>query len=687
MDGRATIQDGTYVPTRKLTRLLFLLAAWLGAQSVPAATFSISPVAISNDFRGLITLQVGGLTNGETIRVEKFIDYNGNLAVNPIDTLMQSFTLTDGRSSTIGGVTNGNRPGDINVTNGVITTRLNFERTDLHHFAGYQYLFRVTSPTGRFAATNGVLRVTNSIYPQVVTGLVKSGATNVPYAMAALLSVETGGRIIAGTFATTGGLFRLRPLPGTYQVVAANKGFVTELTNAVTFALNAGATYSNNVRITVGTRTISGKVVNASNTNQGVPGVNMFVQSSSNQIAIDFTDSNGVFSVAVTPGLWQVEPEGDALSLLGFIRPEATTIANTLTGNVSNLVLAVQTATAMVYGTLKTVSNAPLRDIEVYGDSSDHILRSQAQTDSAGNYFLGVTGTNWYLNASGDDLAPLGYLAAMGTNVNLLDGQAVQAHLVASPFAARLLGRVLDEKGAAVVNLRLNANDFTGGYSSANSGLDGSFSVGVGTGTWYLRLNDEQGRDRRYVWPELEFDITPGVNISNITFLVRSATNCIIGTVRNAQGGVVPAVEVFGYTSIGGTNYRTASSESDASGNYLLYVPDGTWNVAVNCFDLSKAYGCPDSLSVTVAVTKATADITLPPPPGPPTLVRPRRDPGGSFRFEVSGASGYRYVVEESTDLQSWNYYSSTNVYSPHFEFLTDGSQNARFYRVRRENF
>src|SRR5512140_2320135 len=87
-----------------------------------AATISITPSTVSNLYAGNITLQISGLTNGETVLVERFLDLNVNGAIDAGEPLVQSFRLTDGRVSSIGGVRNGNIPGDNDLaTNSQIT--------------------------------------------------------------------------------------------------------------------------------------------------------------------------------------------------------------------------------------------------------------------------------------------------------------------------------------------------------------------------------------------------------------------------------------------------------------------------------------------------------------------------------------------------------------------------------------
>ena len=107
-----------------------LLESLLSARAV---TFAVSPAAVSNTYPGTITLQISGLTNGETVVVQKYRDLNTNGVINGGDWLVQQFSLTDGQAGmVIGGVTNFNVPGDTDGTrNGQINATLNFQNGDL----------------------------------------------------------------------------------------------------------------------------------------------------------------------------------------------------------------------------------------------------------------------------------------------------------------------------------------------------------------------------------------------------------------------------------------------------------------------------------------------------------------------------------------------------------------------------
>ena len=90
-------------------------------------TFTTTPAAVSNTYSGFITLTIAGLTNKESVVIQKYIDMNTNGVIDASDLLVQQFTLTDGTNSVIGGVTNLNVPGDLNATTGAITATLNYK--------------------------------------------------------------------------------------------------------------------------------------------------------------------------------------------------------------------------------------------------------------------------------------------------------------------------------------------------------------------------------------------------------------------------------------------------------------------------------------------------------------------------------------------------------------------------------
>lgn len=83
-----------------------LVAATLVSAPVllQAATLTLSPSVVSNDFAGTISLTITGLAGGATVLVEKYTDANHNGVIDPGEPLMQSFTVQDGQLPRLGGV-------------------------------------------------------------------------------------------------------------------------------------------------------------------------------------------------------------------------------------------------------------------------------------------------------------------------------------------------------------------------------------------------------------------------------------------------------------------------------------------------------------------------------------------------------------------------------------------------------
>src|SRR5437667_10086615 len=112
---------------RALFLVLLCAELWTATASRAAVALTLNPSSISNTFSGSISLQITGLTNGETVLLERFIDANSNAAVDSGELLVQSFKVTDGQVTKFGGIRNTNIPGDEDsATNGQITTLFTF---------------------------------------------------------------------------------------------------------------------------------------------------------------------------------------------------------------------------------------------------------------------------------------------------------------------------------------------------------------------------------------------------------------------------------------------------------------------------------------------------------------------------------------------------------------------------------
>jgi hypothetical protein len=169
---------------------LSVVFAWLfvfGQGAFAAVTFTVAPSAVSNTYAGSITLQIGGLTNTETVVIQKFLDLNTNGVLDGNDWLVQQFTLQDGANFVIGGVTNFNVPGDLNPATGAITAALNFQNGDFVQNIIGKYLYKLSSPVGHFAPLTNSFSVTNFPFLQQFTGNVVSNGTSTTVSNAVVL--------------------------------------------------------------------------------------------------------------------------------------------------------------------------------------------------------------------------------------------------------------------------------------------------------------------------------------------------------------------------------------------------------------------------------------------------------------------------------------------------------------------
>ena len=483
-------------PSKQLMKLFFspkvilclsLLRFGLFSDSALAATFSVSPSTISNTYSGAITLTVGGLTNGEMVIIDKYFDLNTNNIIDDTESLVQSFQVTDGLVSTIGGKTNLSVPYDSNPAASNITTLLNFYSLDnADHICG-KYAFKLSSPTARFPAITNFFTVTNYNYLQSFTGLVKSGTTNITNAVVILFDSNHG--LGGAGVADNSGSYTIKAAPGTYQLVAFRSNYVSEV-SAPFVTLGAGATITTNVNVVLATRTISGKIVDAANTNTGLPGFFFNVRDTNRVQVFTWMDSNGNFTARVTTGQWQIRPQGNEVAALGYVGLDNGTIVDTTSGDVTGVLIALPKVTAMFYGSVKDNLNNPLLGVRFYGNDNNQ-YSTDATGDGNGNYAAGVTAGNWQVQIDDQNPSLANYIFSQGlgqTNIN--NGQALLQNFVAKLATNTISGYVTNNSNVPVVGVDVYAYDEMG-YSAQNVTTDtnGFYSLKVANGTWHVSPN------------------------------------------------------------------------------------------------------------------------------------------------------------------------------------------------------
>jgi len=581
-----------------LTWLALILLAGLDSQlatTQAAVSVVLSPAAVSNTYAGPVTMTIAGLSTGGAVVVQKFLDLNNNGVVDAGDLLVQQFRLTDGvPGMVIGGVTNFNVPGDTDTSAGQITARWNFQAGDFAQNIVGRYLFKLS---GSFtpALTNS-FSVTNFSWPQKFTGTVYSNAGSMVVPNAVVMLMSGGhGHPVAGVVANSEGVYTLPAAAGTYGMFAFRSNYCAEIDNAPLVKLGAGATVTTNFSLTYTTSGISGKVVDANNPNVSLPGVLVHPQSSSGDMSIGVTDTNGNFKIGVLAGQSKLKADDTAFICYGYLGCQNST--NVSAGS-TGLVLAVPKATALIYGRVVDNLGHPLVALDMYAnDTVSNLFETDGYTDTNGDYVLGVVGlgTNdpWWMQANGNNQLT-NYLFANETLTNngaLAAGTAVRQDFTAVLATNLIVGNV-KFKGTNVAGLGVGANATINGVSYqayVDTDANGNYSLNVCNGSWYVALENCGGSDSlgnlingNYVAPS-----GPTINIFNhiVTnnFAILAATTQITGNVKTSNGNPIQGATLFADATMDGDNYRVWAS-TDKNGNYSLPLVTADWFVNIDSY-------------------------------------------------------------------------------------------------------
>lgn len=601
-----------------------------------AVTFTITPAAVSNTYNGAVTLQVSGLTNTETVVVQKFLDLNSNGVVDASDWLVQQFKLTDGQAGMVmGGVTNINVPGDTSTTAGQITAKWSFRNGDFIQNIAGQYAFLLSSPGGHFAPVTSLFGVTNVPYAQKFTGNVISNGTSttLPNAIVLLFGPPRpgdkgpSGGPLAGAVANNSGSYTIPAPPGTYTMPMAFKtNYVFDFSTLPTLTLSSGQTVTTNLTMTKATSSISGKVVDANNASKGLPGLLVTVQATNGFMGVSFTDTNGNFTVGVqsSPSQWRLGADDTSLIVLGYPGLQDRTNAN---AGQTGVTLAMPKATALFYGSVRDNLGNPLAGLDIYAeDDGNRQYESDGYTDANGNYTAAALAGDWRVQIS-NDTGPTNYIFAQGMGQTLTTGQAAQWNVTAVLATNHISGSLRDPGGNPIAGVgvwagaRINGVDYNQGSVDTDSG--GNYWLNVANGTWTVGV-DSGGGDHdlpgNYLAPA-DQSVVIANNNGTVNFTALAATNHIAGHVQQGNGTPIGYVGVWASARINSVDYFQYV-DADSNGNYSLNVANGSWMVGLETSGGGDSldailgngnYQSPDNQNITINNNNGTANFTVEP--------------------------------------------------------------------------
>lgn len=598
---------------------VFIVLAILASvhQTIAAVTFSITPSAISNTYNGVITLQITGLTAGDSVVVQKFLDANTNGVVDAGDLLWQQFQMTDGQASVFTdgatSVTNFNVASDTDGSaNGTITAKL-IPAQDFAQLVVGKYLFVLTSPAGHFSPMTNTFAVTNFPFAQSVSGNVVNNGTNVPNAVVLLFQPTPGAgeNPQYGAVANNSGAYKIAAPTNTYQLFAFKTNFVGNLAIAPNIVLNTGGNITTNVTLTNATVSISGSIVDAS-TGAGLAGCIVPLESTNNLLTVTFTDTNGNFSAGVTKSQWKVQGGSETVIVKGYLASQNDINVNTTTGSVSGVKESLTKETAVFYGTVEDLSGNALTGTEIYAADNNGLYQSDGVVFTNGNFVasaVGGGGDPWQVQY--DDRGPANYIYSRpafdqngGTNINA--GQAIHVTITGILATNYITGTVY-YNGSPVSGVGVYASTTTNNpnfNSYADTAADGSYSMNVANGTWSVGVNCSGGSDSLdniigtgFQCPNNITVIIDNSNaIANFTVEPEANDDQIFGYVSDNSSDPIAGVKV--YASSGGVTY---TNTTDSTGYYSVFVTDGNWNVSVDCGELTTlGYSCVSTQQVSI---------------------------------------------------------------------------------------
>ena len=621
------MKTASFLVKIKLQLAIFAFAVLLSQSGLAAVGFTITPSSISNTYNGSVTLQITGLTSGDTVLVQKYLDLNANGVVDGSDILWQQFQLTDGQSTIFHdgstAVTNFNVPGDTDgSTNGSITAKL-YPSSDFTQVFPAKYLFVLSSPAAHFSPITNSFTVTNFSFAQSITGNVVSNGLAIPDAFVILFQPGNGGlNPGGGAVANNSGAYSIKAATGTYTLVAAKSNFVASLSASPSVTLGAGATITTNLPLSNATETISGNVIDVDNSTIGLAGFLVPVQTPSNYLALAFTDTNGNYSAGVIPAQWKVGQNEKGLASIGYLSLQNSRKVDTTTGSVSGVTIALPKETAVIYGKVRDNLGNPLPGVVVDSDDNNGNYEAQGVSDTNGDYVVaalgGLNNDQWSVQPDQQNLA--NYIFSQGQfNITLTNGQAFRSDFTALLTANFITGHV-QFNGNPVIGVGVNANANISGVNYSSHGdtdTNGNYSLNVGNGSWSVSVNCNGGNDSldsilgpgNYQCPNPQ-TVTINNNNTNADFTIAPLNSGqIFGHVTDSDGNPIVGVPVHADDGVG----DILSESTDASGLYSIIVPDGSWDVSVDCTQLnSLGYQCIGSTNVSVADDSNEQDFIVP---------------------------------------------------------------------------
>jgi len=300
------------------------------------------------------------------------------------------------------------------------------------------------------------------------------------------------------------------------------------------------------------------------------------------------TDSAGNYVVGVTAGTWNIGPDSDELTALGYLETGAS--VNVTDGQALQQDFIAQHFTAYLSGQLVDTMDNGVGNIGMNACPQGSGNCSGSTTNSDGTFSIGVFGGTWNLSFSSDDLANQNLIGPQ-LPFTVTDG-VNQTGIVAVALAvtSSITGTVQDSNGNPITNLEVYASAnisgteyFVGSASGTETNNNGNYALGVANGTWQVGL-DCNGLNSRGLPCVSEQSVTVPSQNQTVNFTVPLFTAYLMGQLVDTMNNGVGNIGVSACPQVPG---NCSNSTTNSDGTFSIGVFGGTWNLGFSSSDLA----------------------------------------------------------------------------------------------------
>ena len=673
--------------------------------------FELSERTNSTDYLDYLDAYIGGLSMGQTVRLERFLVRNNDGIIDETAILLDSRLITDGVLPLIGEEPNYNETLDyIEIDQEAATYRDGEIETYFPIRGGLEaipgeYVYRVSSPRGSFPPKSQRLTIVESPTEQRFTGRVLSGGIPVPGAIVGLMQAVGGSYSHLKTVAVadTDGYYSLSaPFEDEFEVVAVASGYVGPLSVGSESYIAEGEVLERDLELVAGSRTVSGNVVD-SVTGEPIAGLPVTFTTEDEEGQPDgrsfthtWTNRNGDFSVLVTPDRWGIvlkPSDVSSRSYLGGLTKGLLTV-DTSEGDATGVTLSLVRGECMVSGYLRSQTKfdelgqgIPLAGVEVFAINPQLNLTASGVTYEDGWFNLAVTPGHWIVFPFSYDLESLQHSGSESYPIHFSGtDQSIRLDIEVPGASGGIEGVVEDAASQPIGKLRLIAyNQETSNRESViqtSYRSNGYFSFLLNPGTWIVMPDSAEAARRQLLFRDLptfsvpndeNFDFT---SLDSISLKTMEASGRVIVSLLGDQGEPVPGIKMHAMLTQDDGTVLDAFGETDREGNASIPVVDGDWKVHLSLRDLREA-GKKELQLIDLLVSGEQTVVSLTAVSfdnQSPRLSAPVFSDNGFVQVLGVGEEGRQYEVQRSPDLDEWMTLGLVSAIEGNFTIIDDPS-------------